>query len=49
MQEINAKIIEQKLQLPILYFSEYAESFELNMECRAKVKTAKDETEKKFC
>lgn len=48
MQEINAKIIEQKITTSNIYISQnMAESFELNMECRAKVKTAKDEKEKK--
>ncbi len=47
MQEINVKIIEQKISNSSIFISQnLSKSFELRMECRAKMKTSKNEGKK---
>lgn len=47
MQEINVKIINQKISSSNIFISQnLPKKFELSMECRAKMKAAKDEDEK---
>lgn len=47
MQEINVKIIKQKISSSNIFISQnLSKKFELNMECRAKIKTSKDEDDK---
>ena len=47
MQEINVKIINQKISSSNIFISQnLSKKFELSMECRAKIKTSKDENDK---
>jgi hypothetical protein len=47
MQEINAKIVKQKIISSNISISQdLTKRFELNMECRAKMKTPKNEEDK---
>ncbi len=47
MQEINARIIKQKMISSNIFISQnLANTFELSMECRAKMKTPKNEEDK---
>lgn len=47
MQTINAKIIKQRMISSSIFISEnLPKKFELSMECRAKMKTPKDENNK---
>ena len=42
MQEINVKIINQKISSSNIFISQnLSKKFELSMECRAKIKTSK--------
>lgn len=48
MQEINVKIINQKISSSSIFISQnLSEKFELSMDCRAKMKTSKDEEDKR--
>ena len=47
MQEINAKIVKQKIISSNIFISQdLSKNFELNMECKAKIKTSKDVEDK---
>ncbi|MBQ9990511.1 MAG: hypothetical protein IJP31_06175 [Lachnospiraceae bacterium] len=47
MQEINVKIVDQKIVTSNIFISHnLSKMFELSMECRAKMKTAKDKEDK---
>lgn len=47
MQEINVKIINQKISSSNIFISQnLSKKFELSMECRAKMKTSKNEDDK---
>lgn len=47
MQEINVKIIKQEIRSSYIFISQnLSKKFELGMECKAKMKTSKDEEDK---
>lgn len=47
MQENNVKIIDQKISSSYIFISQnLSKKFELSMECRAKIKTSKNEDDK---
>lgn len=48
MQEINVKILNQRIRSSNIVISQnLSKKFELSMECRARIKTSKDEDDKR--